>query len=155
MTHHDFDAKRKKTDPKKPGPSFTLCEQEFHCLPALPGGVVNTMALAIRVDDRGRQVYNAPNVVAFIHDTLRTREWVEWKFSNEEGSGPDDADELSDEQKQSIRDDQGYWLPADDRQRFMAIIDGNEDIVELPLLVDIMNALSEDYGERPTQRSKR
>lgn len=153
MTHHDFDAKRKKIDPKKKGPDFTLCEQDFACLPALAGATVNAMALAIRIDDRGRQVYNAPNVIAFIHDTLITRRWVEWEFSGD--TGPDDADDLSEEQKQSIRDDKGYWEPADDRTRFMKIVEGTDDIVELETLIDVMNTLSEDYGERPTQRSKR
>jgi hypothetical protein len=153
MSHHDFDSKRKKIDPKKEGPSFTLCEQEFHCLPALSGATVNAMALAIRVDDRGRQVYNAPNVIAFIHDCLAQRLWVKWEYEGE--TGPDAAEGLKPEQIESIRDEKGYWEVVDDRARFMKIVEGNEDIVELETLIEIMNALSEDYGERPTQRSKR
>ena len=149
----DYDEERRRVDPKKPGFTFRLCDQDFACLPALPGATLIAMAQAIRLDQRGRQVFNAPDVIGFIHDALREREWIDWQFvPDEDDVMPSD---LTEEQRTSITDNGGYWEPADDRQRFQRICDGTEDIVELELLVKIMGDISEFYGERPTRRSKR
>lgn len=147
--HFDADAERKRVDPKLPGPTFTLCGQEFSCLPALPGATSQRMVMAIRVGDRGRQVLDAPNLIGFIEESLIARRWVPWEFEG------DPEESLNDEQRQSIIDEQGYWEPADDRTRFIAITEGTEDVVDIEDLGKVFSFLSEWYGERPTRRSKR
>jgi len=148
--HFDLDAERHRVDPKKAGPSFALCGQEFQCLPALPAGVKQRIANAVRLDQKGRMAFDAPNVLAFIEEALIERRWITWAFEGDEA-----AADLSEEQRKSITDDGGYWEQADDRQRFVSIMDSTEDIIELEDTAKLMTFLMEWYGERPTRRSKR
>ena len=148
--HFDLDSERHRVDPKKPGPSFTLCGQEFQCLPALPAGVKQRIASAVRLDSKGRMAFDAPNVLAFIEEAMIERRWIVWEFE-----GEDAASDLTDDQKKSVTDEGGYWETADDRTRFLAIMDSTEDIIELKDVAALMTFLMEWYGERPTRRSKR
>jgi hypothetical protein len=166
----NYDETRKRVDEKKRGFDFILCGEEFVCLPVIPAGAMQRMALSLRLDEKGRQVYNAPDVVGFIEDCLRKREWI--PVVNVNGTkaitttdasvtpadaADDDFLDLSEEQRQTIEDEGGYWEPADDRERFRRLIaeDNTEDLIELPVLAEIMNDISEAAAERPTKRSKR
>jgi len=148
----DMDAKRVAVDMKKPGPKFKLEGQMFHCLPALPGVAVQRIALALRMNAKQEQVYDAPNVIGFIEDCLRRREWID--LSGE----PEDfelLDELTEEQQKLVADEGGYWEDTDDRQRFRTLIESDDPIIELDTLGELMGQIQAAYGERPTQPSRR
>lgn len=141
MAHRDFDAGRTRTSTKKKGPTFTLVGQEFRCLPGMPAGGLQRIAMAVRVNDRGEQVYDSPNVIRFLEDALVTRLWVE-------EPAPDDAPEGT--------APGGHWEPADDRARFRALVDppeAPEELIEIEELGEIMDWLLEEYQGRPTSRS--
>lgn len=144
----DMDAERHSVDPKTIGPEFVLGGEHFTCLPAQPGVAIQRIAVAMRRDERGRQVFDAPNVIGFIEDVLIDRRWIEVKPGESQ-------DDLSEEERKSVADDGGYWEDADDKARFTKVIESTDDIIELDTLGNLMTQLSEQYGERPTRRSSR
>lgn len=134
MAHRNFDAGRTRVDTKVKGPSFVLADQEFTCLPKMPAGGMQRIALAVRVNANGDQVYDAPNVIRFITDALIERRWIEAEKADPEN--PEDPG--------------GKWEAADDRERFRAVCEGTTDIIDIEELGGVMEWIIEEYQGRPT-----
>lgn len=133
MPHRDFDAGRTRVDLKKDGPSFELADRTWHCLPALPAGSLQRIALAVRVDGEGRQIYDSPNVIRFLVDAIAPRRWV---------SEPTDDDPAA-----------GHWVPSTEREDFRHLCDydgADAELIEIETLGGIMDWLLEEYQGRPT-----
>lgn len=150
----NFDKGRKNRDPKDIGPSFELGGQKFQCLPKAPGAATQRLALAAVIDSRGRQKFNAPNVIGYIVDVLQDKKWEEAEPDAERDV---DSDVLEGELVDETPDDEpaGRWVPADDRRRFEELLEDTDFLFDIEELGEIMSWLSEHYGERPTQRSGR
>lgn len=62
------------------GPTFTLeggppvsptvFSETFTCVPVAPAGVLDDLAACVRVDGRGRQIYDAPSLIRFMRGVL-------------------------------------------------------------------------------------
>lgn len=176
-THFDMDAERPTVDNKQTGPTFTLAKQDFTCLPSQPAAVTQRIAQGIGRDKNGNRVFDAVNILSYIHDSLIVRRWVELEAPPDapkdpfqvEGDPPTSApletgkvqeeraeyNALSEEQRKSVDADGGYWEPADDRARFDRLTEDDEEMIEISVFADLMTKLGEFYGERPTRRSKR
>lgn len=168
-THFDMDAERPTVDNKKTGPTFTLAKQDFTCLPSQPAAVTQRIAQGIGRDKNGNRVFDAVNILSYIHDSLIVRRWIELEpptampFASTDDTAkvhvPSDEEAeyraLSEEQRKSVEDAGGYWEPADDRARFDRLTEDDEEMIEISVFADLMTKLGEFYGERPTRRSKR
>lgn len=133
--HRDFDDYQQKAA-TEPGPTFNLKGQEFRCLPEAPGGILARMATAVQVDTRGRQVFNAPDICAFIEGVLADRVWHEEEYHDGE-TVP------------------GRWEDVDDVARFRDLVFSKDTVVPIELLGRVFLWLSETYVARPTGPSGR
>lgn len=136
--HRDFDADRPELPAE--GPTFRLGGEDFHCVPAPAGGTLARLYAAARVDDRGRQIFDAPNLTLFIEDVLA--EELPTKVTIE-GEGDEVATEVVEMQ------------PCDDVERWRALMVDKKRPVEISLLGDVVVWLSGWYTDRPTQPSGR
>lgn len=123
------------------GPSFELGGETFHCVPAAPGAVLARLMASVRVDERGRQVYDAPNLVLFVEDVL--------------------AEEMPVEQPATVNEDGSENAPAmvvepvDDVERWRALMKDKKRPVQIKVIGDIVLWLNGWYTDRPTQPSGR
>jgi hypothetical protein len=145
--HWDFDE-----DPHEQpelGPTFTLGGELFHCLPALAGGVMPRLMNAMRLDDRGRQVYNNPDILLFMEDVLAVELPV--MRPNPAYSEVQDADA----EAVTVPEEIEVWEPCDDVERWQALMFDKTRPQELERIGKIMFKLTEFYTGRPTQPSGR
>jgi len=140
--HWDFDDE--PHDAPKVGPTFTLGGETFHCLPALAGGVLPRLMNAVRVDERGRQVYNNPDILLFMEDVLAISLPVMIEQPVPEDA-PDGTEPIEVE----------AWEPCDDVARWDALMFDKARPQELERIGRIMLKLTEFYTNRPTNPSAR
>lgn len=132
--YRDFD---EDLDLPDEGPTFNLGGETFHCVPLPAGATLTRLASAIGRDDRGRQVYNLPDMNMFIEDCLIDERSVEVD-AEEEGAMPTLVVE-----------------PADDIERWRALMNDKKRPIRVKRIAEIVIWLSQVYNEdRPTQRSK-
>jgi hypothetical protein len=130
-------------------PTFKLGGEEFTCLAMPPGGVLTRLAAAISRDERGRQVYNLPDMNLFIEDCLITERIIE----------PEpivvDADAEPDETPEPV----AVIENADERERWRALMDDPKRPIPIRVVADVViflqNWYSKDSGARPTRPSGR
>lgn len=128
MTHRDFDDSSVQESHDK-GLTFTLAGEEFETLPQIPAEALNAISTAVTTDRKGRQVFNAVDIIAFFEMVLVDRKWVEDPEAEDGG---------------------GKWERADDVDRFKAICASKTVIVPLEKLGEIFEWVMEELTERPT-----
>lgn len=138
MAHRDFDRDREHADPNEKGPSFTLCGQKFDCLPRLPARVMSKVTQAVQWDEGGSK-RALPDVIEGIRGALIRRRWI----ATNAVMGEEDADAEA-----------GHWVDTDDVARFDAMLNSTDDVVDTEDLGEVLEYLLEEYGKRPTRRSK-
>jgi hypothetical protein len=125
----------------KEGPSFKLGGEEFRCVPVPPGGAVLRLVSAIGRDERGRQVYNLPDINAFIEDCLLEEHVVlNYPEATPEGEEPQGVEVVE---------------ATDDLARWRALMGDKKRPIPIKTLGDVLMRLQEHYTERPTERSGR
>jgi hypothetical protein len=124
----NFDSDDAAVDEREPGPEFELGGEKFRCLPEAPSGVLAALAMAASVDQRGAVTFNQPNLIGFMEGVLVERLW---RADPELPAG-------------------GEWEPADDVQRFRALLSSKSTIIKIETLGELMMWLSEVYTGRPT-----
>lgn len=136
--HRNFDAE----DWEFPaaGPVFELGGETFHCVPFPAGGTLARLAASVRVNDRGVQIYDAPNLVNFIEDVLAEELPAEQPLPPE---AP--ADSVPVEEMQ----------PCDDIARWRVLMADKKRPIPLQIVGEIVGWLSNWYTDRPTQPSGR
>lgn len=123
------------------GPKFMLGGEEFHCVPAAAGGTIASVMSSVRVDERGRQVYDAPNLVLFVEDVIAEEMPVEQPAAvNDDGTESDPVMVLQ---------------PIDDVERWKALMRDKRRPVPVETLGNIAMWLIGWYTDRPTQPSGR
>jgi hypothetical protein len=131
----------------KEGPTFQLGGEEFRCVPVPPGGAVLRLVSAIGRDERGRQVYNLPDINAFIEDCL-LEEHVVTQLSqptDEQGDPDGNADPI----------EVVVTEATDDLARWRVLMGDKKRPIPIKTLGDVLMRLQEHYTERPTERSGR
>lgn len=130
-----------------PGPTFKLGGEEFHCMAVPPLGVLPRMWAAGRVDDRGRQVIDTPDVINFIEDvlcvelpTITTRQPLD-----EAGDVDGNADPIEVEELQ----------PCDDVMRWRILCGDKSRPIDAQVVGELVGKLLTFYGQRPTRASGR
>lgn len=136
--YRDFDQGQPELPPE--GPEFQLGGEKFHCVPAPAGGTLSRLAAAVRVDERGRQIYDAPNLTLFVEDVL-----AEERPQPVEAPAPVNGDEPAAEVLEI--------QPCDDVERWRALMADKKRPVHISVLGDIVVWLSNWYTDRPTQPS--
>lgn len=126
--HFSFDDDEPRST--KEGPTFSVAGESYRCVAEAPGGTIERIAQCSRLDDRGRQVFSAPDLVAFFEGVIIEEELVE----GVEQGAPDE------------------WRPVDDLDRFRAAIASKRKPITIQKLGDIFTKLVEHYTARPTGR---
>lgn len=127
---HDFD---EGLDPlPTEGPTFKLGGEEFHCVPLPPAGATLALVRAVGRDERGRQVYNLPDIDAFVHSCL-----IEKRVVKAEGSDVE------------VEED------ADDIARWEALLMDKSRPIPISALGGVLMWLQAEYLNRPTGPSAR
>lgn len=141
--HRDFDLDVPSYEGVE-GPDFDLGGEHFQCVPQPAGGTLSRLASAIGRDDRGRQVYNLPDMTAFIEDCL-----IEETTTTAPGEpDPDHPD--------AEVPDVVVVEPADDIARFQVLMADKKRPIPVAVLASITVWLSNYYSEdRPTRPSRR
>lgn len=136
--YRDFDADAEEIPDV--GPSFRLGGEEFRCVPLPAGGTLTRLAAAISRDERGRQVYNLPDMNVFIEDCLIEELTVEIPADD-----PDNPD----------AEPQVVIEAADDVERWRALMADKKRPIPVKTIADVVIYLSELYNDRPTRPSRR
>lgn len=118
------------------GPTFELGGETFHCLACPPGGVLARLWSASRVDDRGRQVYNNPDLINFVADVLADQlpvaDVADW---DGEGEAPAQVMVLED---------------CDDVARWDTLMADKSRPIPTEVIGNVVMWLAEYYADRPT-----
>lgn len=133
----DFDDDAPITESKELGPTFKLGGELFRTLPAVPGGLIGDIVLTF-TGDGYRDIQRS---LVVLEALLVERVWIE---------GDDNA-ELPEEKE-------GHWEPADDVERWHALITSKQKIVESKTIARVFDGVLKAYTERaarPTQPSDR
>lgn len=138
--HRNFDADA--DDLPDEGPTFDLGGETFHCVPAPAGGTLARLAAAIGRDERGRQVYNLPDMTLFIEDCLID------ETTTITPAQPARDDHEAVEEQVVVED-------ADDIERWRTLMSDKKRPIPVKKLADITIWLSNWYSDRPTQPSRR
>lgn len=139
-SYRDFDADVDEFDAE--GPTFDLGGETFHCVPMPAGGTLARIAAAIGRDERGRQVFNLPDMNAFIEDCL-IDEVTTVAAGEATEENPEPADVVVVE-------------PADDIARWQALMADKKRPVPIKKLGELTVWLTNYYSEdRPTRPSGR
>lgn len=126
------------------GPTFRLGGEEFRCVPMPAGGTLTRLAASLGRDERGRQVYNLPDMNMFIEDCL-IEETVE--------SVPGTPDP---EHPEAEVPDVVVTEPADDVERWRVLMADKKRPIRVAKIAAIVVRLSDHYSEdRPTRPSRR
>lgn len=137
-TFRNFDTEFPIEERKDSGPTFELGGENFTCIPAAPAGTVNDLVAGIRSDPNGNEIYSIPNLVSFMRQVLREREWVSPPAAQYEGGVL-----------------VGEWQPRDDVTRFMALMYDKDRPIKVEVLGALVIWLAEQYTLRPTTPSGR
>lgn len=131
------------------GPVFVLGGEEFHCLPAAPGGAMLRLVNAIGKDARGRTVYNLPDIDAFIREVLIEDRLVPAKLPP--------AAEGEEGEPSGTQVDSGVMVtePADDVERWEKLMNDKKRPLHIQQLGDLLLWLQGEYTSRPTKQSGR
>ena len=140
--HWDFDDAT--PEPRRAGPSFTLGGEVFHCVDRLAGGVLPRLMSAMRVDERGRQLYNNPDVLLFMEDVIALERPVMKTVEQ-----PDDVDDLVGPSEVEV------WEACDDLVRWQALMFDKARPIDIARIGEVMFRLTTYYTERPTSPSAR
>lgn len=95
--------------------------EEFTCVHPIPAGAINHFVQAVGIDEQGNQQSSAPNVQRLIEKVLRDHK---------------------------VNGD-GKLEPADDTERFHALLNDKVRIVDYPTLAKIAGKIMEAATERP------
>lgn len=126
------------------GPVFELGGEEFHCLPVPPAGAVLDLVQAISRDDRGRTVYNVPDIDTFIRACL-----VEKRYAMQPAPADVEGKQDPEAQVEVVED-------CDDVARWAALLHDKKRLIPSSVIGDLYLWLQEQYAsDRPTQRSVR
>lgn len=143
-SHRNFDEDMPRQDDE--GPSFKLGDEEFHCMACPPGGVLPRVMSAARFDDRGRRVFNAPDIAMFIEDVLCDEMLVpQAPADTVDGTGAEVA----------LVEGVMVLQPVDDVERWKALMEDKKRPIPIERLGDIMLWLIEYYTDRPTAPPRR
>lgn len=142
--HRNFDDDQQ--DLPAEGPTFTLGGEEFRCVPLPAGGTLTRLAAAVSRDERGRQVYNLPDMNLFIEDCLI--EEVTTVTSAVPARSEGDI-EIPGVPEQVIVED------ADDIERWRALMADKKRPIHVKQIAEVVMWLSETYNDRPTKPSRR
>lgn len=131
-------------DMRTRGPEFRLGGETFRCLPVVPGGLVGDIVLSF-TQQNGVTMRDVSRCIYVIEQLLVERLWVEDGITVDvEGEPPAGPT--------------GTWEPADDVQRWNALLKSKTVVVEAPKLVAVFDWLLSEYSTlnaRPTQPSGR
>lgn len=139
MTRLHFDLPT--VDRSAKGPEFDIGDEHFECVPRLPAGVMNKITRVVDFDGSGR-LTAVPDVIDAIRSMLVRERW-DPTAKNPEAEGEDG--------------EPGAWVAADDVSRFDRLINDYRVNIDSAFIADVLNKLleTEEYGGRPTQRSRR
>lgn len=142
--HRNFDEERAAdAGPEIDGPTFELGGETFHCMAIPAGGVLPRVLNAVRFDDRGRRVYNAPDLVRFIEDVLCEEMQVP--------QAPPPSDDAAPALVEAVMVTQ----PVDDVERWTALMEDKKRPVPIETLGNVVMWLIEFYTDRPTTPPRR
>jgi len=126
-------------------PSFKLGGEEFTCLAMPPGAVLTRLAASVSRDERGRQVYNLPDMNLFIEDCLITERIIEPTQA--------DIDDAEDNAPAAIVEE------ADDVERWRSLMEDPKRPIPIKVIADVVIFLQGWYSrgsnDRPTRPSVR
>lgn len=117
------------------GPTFDLAGETFRCVAVAPPAVLLRLASAVTVNERGEQVFNAPDLIAYVTGVLVDEVWA--------------VDEPDEEGKQDPA--AGRWVPVDDVDRFRELVYSKRVQIPIEVLGEVVLWLSEQYTGRPTR----
>lgn len=137
-TFRNFDTEFPMEERKDSGPTFELGGEHFTCVPVAPAGSVNDLVSGIQSDGGGNEIYSIPNLVSFMTQVLREREWVSPSDAQYEGGAL-----------------VGEWVPRDDVTRFRRLIYDKDRPIKVEVLGALVIWLAEQLTLRPTTPSGR
>lgn len=143
--HRNFD---EEPDLEPAGPfTFQLKGETFTTIEMAPAGVLNDLQGGVQFTPSGQRVYQAPNLISFMVSVLRDVERVAPEVAESRGL---DLEGLE------VGDDGLVQVPADDVQRFVALMNDKTRVVDVAKLGSLVIWLSQEFsGGRPTVPSTR
>lgn len=138
--HRNFDLDQPKLPER--GPTFELGGEEFHCVPCPAGQTLARLYSSARINDRGQQVFDAPNMQIFIEDVL-----AEFLPVDVSVPPPDDAPEGT--EATIVTEMQ----PCDDIARWRALMADKARPIHISVIGNVLVWLSGWYTDRPTEPS--
>jgi hypothetical protein len=139
--HRNFDESEAFAAIPPAGPEFELGGETFHCVACPAGGTLSRLVAAAKVDERGRQAVNNPDLALFIEDVLAEELAVPQER-------PDDAEEGWEPGPAVVE-------PCDDVPRWRVLMDDKSRPIPAQVIGDICTWLFEWYSQRPTTPPRR
>lgn len=118
-------------DPTEEGPAFDLAGEHFRCVAVAPVGALAAFLDGIIYDEHGKQLFRTPVLIKFVDSVLIDQVWVP-ETTDEDGVTP------------------GRFDPADDAERWQALVMAKDNAFPAELLGEVVLWLANIYLERPT-----